>query len=853
MNKDKLSELLESLFIKPVPHGGKRHIVFWYDEEQAYLDTVHSLAPDIIKVHVLRDNNNFATKKLIEHDDTENHYLIYAPLKKPDERSNWFLDTLLYSQEFTPDHTSLMMSECGITDLSLKPLVKKYALFFKSRERCNRLKSITSTFSEETLELSMIAFLVKEKSLSLEEIAKKLFLEGLEENQMMDELKKYSLEERFWHYIRAHYGYVSPHPTLKGLLSSIVLTALKDTIKEIFPDQWKSYILPQWSACVLFVNHWMNDVSTQEAYNACARELQGEFDLTTAVKGWSEKLLESAGSDIFEVFDTELIKHIVGRLENPHCDYEKLKKLCESRRISHWYTSYRHIYNAIENAMELIGLVEKLEKKGFICSSPSECIKAYTGELYKGDQAYRRFYTAYDLHRPDILKPLQERVENYYHNSFLKILSSRWSEIVERAMAGTWIVPEIGSQQEFYQSSVKKILDRDERNKVYVIISDALRYEAAEELVGHIRLDGKLRGDVEISHMLGVIPSYTALGMASLLPHDSIHISADSSVKVDGLDTATLDQRETVLRKYNIDSKALRYSEMKELSRDELRESLKHYRVVYVYHNIIDATGDKPETEKQVFDAVDKAFSDITDCIRRLVNAVSATSILVTSDHGFLYNRNPLDESDKLIKGTYKTIKELKRCVLIESEGDSASAGTMAVNMSYLLGKDTTLKAVTPKGMHRFKLAGPGVNYVHGGMSLQEIVIPLVRFRGRREATRKKVEITLTNTGRRITNNKYTLIFFQTERVCAQYLPRKLKVSLWDTDKNIQVSDEHHLIADLESDNAREREIKVIITLKNITYDSNKEYYLKLEEGASLYGSMIPFRIAIAFVNEFGL
>jgi len=93
MNKDKLSELLESLFVKPVPHGGKRHIVFWYDGEQTYLDTVHSLAPDTIKVHVLRENNNFATKKLIEHDDTENHYLIYAPLKKPDEQSNWFLDT----------------------------------------------------------------------------------------------------------------------------------------------------------------------------------------------------------------------------------------------------------------------------------------------------------------------------------------------------------------------------------------------------------------------------------------------------------------------------------------------------------------------------------------------------------------------------------------------------------------------------------------------------------------------------------------------------------------------------------------------------------------------------------------
>jgi len=257
MNRTKISELLESLFKKPFPAGGKRHIVFWYDEEQSYLESVHELVPDSVKVHIMRDNNNFATRMLLEHDDLDNSFLVYVPMNKPDDRQNWLLDILLYSQEFTPDHASLVMNECGITDLSLKPKVKEYALFFKSKERCARLKGITSSLTPENLELSMIAVLVKEKSLSLEEIVRKLFIEGFEENQSMEEMKKYSLYETFWQLVKAHYGYTAAAPALKGLLSSIVLTALKDSLKENYPAQWKHYLLPHWSACVIFVNHWM--------------------------------------------------------------------------------------------------------------------------------------------------------------------------------------------------------------------------------------------------------------------------------------------------------------------------------------------------------------------------------------------------------------------------------------------------------------------------------------------------------------------------------------------------------------------------------------------------------------------
>ena len=59
-----------------------------------------------------------------------------------------------------------------------------------------------------------------------------------------------------------------------------------------------------------------------------------------------------------------------------------------------------------------------------------------------------------------------------------------------------------------------------ERKRAFVIISDAFRYEAAKELTE--TLNGRYRMNAQLSAMLGVLPSYTALGMASLLPHETL-------------------------------------------------------------------------------------------------------------------------------------------------------------------------------------------------------------------------------------------------------------------------------------------------------------------------------------------
>ena len=71
------------------------------------------------------------------------------------------------------------------------------------------------------------------------------------------------------------------------------------------------------------------------------------------------------------------------------------------------------------------------------------------------------------------------------------------------------------ARRAFYEIAVRPFLLRS--NKVVVIISDALRYEVAEELLRLVRQED--RYDAEIEPLLAVLPSFTQLGMAALLPH----------------------------------------------------------------------------------------------------------------------------------------------------------------------------------------------------------------------------------------------------------------------------------------------------------------------------------------------
>ena len=136
--------------------------------------------------------------------------------------------------------------------------------------------------------------------------------------------------------------------------------------------------------------------------------------------------------------------------------------------------------------------------------------------------------------------------------------------------------------------------------KSIVIISDAFRYEAAQELTQE--LNGKYRFEATLSSQLGVLPSYTALGMASLLPHKTLAYK-DERRRAGGRQAeSSIDQRDSILQA--VGRAGVQGDELMAKKKDEGREFVKGKRVVYIYHNTVDAVGDEPATEDKTFEAV---------------------------------------------------------------------------------------------------------------------------------------------------------------------------------------------------------------------------------------------------------
>ncbi|MBK6772740.1 MAG: PglZ domain-containing protein [Ignavibacteria bacterium] len=90
-------------------------------------------------------------------------------------------------------------------------------------------------------------------------------------------------------------------------------------------------------------------------------------------------------------------------------------------------------------------------------------------------------------------------------------LGDNWQKAIDKL--SNWEIENTISQKQFYDQWVKPYLKTE--NRVFVIISDALRYESAAELREIILMED--RYTAKLSAALGSLPSYTQLGMASFV------------------------------------------------------------------------------------------------------------------------------------------------------------------------------------------------------------------------------------------------------------------------------------------------------------------------------------------------
>lgn len=307
-----------------------------------------------------------------------------------------------------------------------------------------------------------------------------------------------------------------------------------------------------------------------------------------------------------------------------------------------------------------------------------------------------------------------------------------------------------------------------------------------------------------------------------------------------------------ILKEANRNSVAVKYRDIIEMKRVDRQELIKGMDVVYIYHDKIDETAHT--SEKLVFTACDEAISEIKNMVRIICNEFRGTRVLITADHGFLYTAKPLLESDKIDRSDFggKEVEYARRYAIMEK----GATPEYLMPVKFLDG--TQYDGFAPRENIRIKMNGGGLNFVHGGISLQELVVPIIDYRfvrstnaeyqkNRDKFDTKPVEIGLLSASRKICNMIFSLNFYQKEVVGG------IKVSetyvLFFTDENgTQVSDVAKIIANKTSENEQDRTFRCTFNLKPINYNNRAKYYLVMKDEAGLQTPQKEeFQIDIAF------
>lgn len=860
MDSEKILQELNQRFAAPLPEFYKRRIVFWYDEDKEFEDKLAEIVLTNAKLIVLTGTNNFEVKKLLGVDDIISNYLVYCPLSYDKPEDNWLIDIELYSEEFRADLISIWMDEMGMPATpALRKQVKAYRKYFNAKNRRDKIagQSKAPTVPAQ-LHMAVMGALGNIKDVTPGAIIKEVLKAGLdsETNYLYREFVNYGANTAFWSMVQQGTGYTAEQPNLAQLATHMLLTATTRTMRLEYLAGLDQFISsPHQAYCFDFISDWLHSEDNDQL-NEIARTIEDELKLPK--RFMKLEVDDLVDTECFPCLHEVILIKLMTEISDHIIDVDVIKRTVEKRRTCIWYEEVKDFYEGI---LQVANMQEffKEHTTGFHSAEAKRVWKEYTDEYYKMDIYYRLFHKSYgeslkafnpNLH--DLFSHVMEKVEGLYTNWFLGQLGGNWASVCADELAQYGKILEIPQQTDFYRSKVKNADSR-----VFVIISDALRYEVAATLTEQLRRETQSK--VDLNSMQGIFPTITKFGMAALLPHEQLSAEQHGDiikVLADGQSTDS-NYRDKVLKAANPNSIAVKYNDIITAKRADRSAMVKGQEVVYIYHDTIDEASHTADT--MVFPACDDAIVELKNLVRIIVNDFGATNIILTSDHGFLYTYSPLKEDDKLDKsGFINRIVEYGRRFAIMMKGE---------NPEYLqkvkfLDDATEYDAFSPMGNVRIKMNGGGLNFVHGGTSLQEMVVPVIEYhylrnnskeyqRNKHKYDTKPVELGLLSATHKVSNMIFSLNFYQKEPVGDNREAATYQLYFADSSGK-QISDIQKIIADKTSDNGQERTFRCSFNLKSLKYDSKEIYYLVIADENGFVVSREEFQIDIAFaVDEF--
>jgi uncharacterized protein (TIGR02687 family) len=651
------------------------------------------------------------------------------------------------------------------------------------------------------------------------------------------DMERFNLKDFYWKEIARKYGYTNETPSLYDFLIEVFNNNFSVGKKTGIAKESK-----------ILISMWKDSISYQSAYRKLSHKIAGDLKIESILN--DVNIDEIIQDDLFELIDRKIISELVKLIGDEDISSDRLNQIIKQRKNKYWYNDFEDFYDSLVSAKQMISIIRKLDNSKI--ESFADGVNNYTQNLYKIDYNYRKYIHHYrNTKQNKVLQPLTEKVEKVYSNDWLLIHGNLWQQVIDST--DKWYNQSRVSQHRFFNDHVKPLISKGQR--LFVIISDGLRYECGWEYLQKINSEKRYEGELE--HMVSTLPSYTQLGMAALLPNKNISIQKESEyILVDENSTQGVQGRSKILQQYSgVRATAINAEDFVKMnSSTDGREFVKQYDLIYIYHNQIDKIGDDKTTEDKVFEAVERELDFLMDIIRKIAN-MNGNNMFITADHGFIYQNNELEESDFSIGELSGEIwHKSRRYVIGKNLLGDASTNHFT---SRQLNLEGDAEVLIPKSINRIRIKGAGSRYVHGGASLQEIVIPLLKVTKTRQDTTTQVDVDIIKSTDKITTNILAVSFLQTGLVSEKVLPRQIRCSIYAEDGEV-ISDLFSYYFDVTEGTERMREVKHRFQLSSKASGKYKNQRVKLileepVEGTSKWKQYKEYHytLNISFTNDF--
>ena len=494
------------------------------------------------------------------------------------------------------------------------------------------------------------------------------------------------------------------------------------------PNSLKAFPLAQpqiaRQAAVDLAHQWRNRRDIAPHYVESAKRIQtelgvGSLEIPLDVLALSETFL-AAESRIQTLVEEGLIKRPVAALID----------LAQSRTNGFWSSQQPECktrWEVILNAGRVLQEASRIETglKGKTWSGS----KLFAQYAY-GETAWCHLDTVQrhlerDIHRYELNLQNQDSLQRLIalaSQQYATTLNRLAELFVQAYRDEQFELPDVQLQVDIYRDFVAP---RVREKRVAYILVDAFRFEMAREFHRVIQTTEPTWRS-ELTPALATPPTITDVGMAALMPgaENGMTLKAEKGSLVPFIaDKAIRSAKMRFERLHTAlgdDIAELTLDDIAPLRKPKVIKELQKARfAVVTASDDIDGLGENMPQKAR------RSIDEVLNLLRRGLSALFSAGfreVVITADHGFIL-ADRLEDSQKIDAPEGQQVI-LKRRVWVGRGGASHDAVMRVPLSAFGIGGD--LELVTPLGLAAFKVQGGNTEYFHGGLALQEIVIPVL-------------------------------------------------------------------------------------------------------------------------------